>query len=73
MSESGQLFFHANLMVFPGLNIAEFSFMRYYFEIGKRRNEFIISFVIANVYFTFLLLQVSITRNIRDFNGEKQL
>ena len=45
--------------------------MRYYLEIGKRRNEFIISFIIAKDYFIFLLLQVSTTRNIRDFNKGK--
>ena len=42
MSESWQLFFHANLMVFPGLSIAKFSFMRYHLKIGKRCKEFII-------------------------------
>ena len=51
MSESWQLFFYANLMVFPGSSVAKFSFMRYHLEIGKRRNEFIISFIIAKDYF----------------------
>ena len=51
MSESWQLFFDANLMVFPGSSIAKFSFMRYCLEIGKRRNEFITSFnIIAKDY-----------------------
>ena len=44
MSESWQLFFYVNLMVFSGSSIAYFSFMRYDLEIGKRRTEFIISF-----------------------------
>ena len=44
--------------------------MRYSLEIGKRRNEFI-SFIIAKYYFTFLFLQMSITRNIRNVNGKK--
>ena len=50
MSESWQLFFHANLMVFSGSSIAQFSFMRYRLEIGKRRNEFIVSFITAKDY-----------------------
>ena len=45
--------------------------MRYHLDIRKRRKEFVISFIIAKDYFSFLLFQVPIIRNIRDFNGEK--
>ena len=68
MSESWQLFFYANFMVFPGSSIAQFSFTRYYLEIGKCRKEFIVSFMIAKDYFDFHPFT-----SIRDFSGEKQL
>ena len=44
--------------------------MRYHLKKGKRRNEFIISFMIAKDYFTFLPLQVPITMNIiKEYKG----
>ena len=53
MSESWQFFFYANLMVFQGSSVPYFLFMRYHLEIRKRRNEFIILFIIAKNYFSF--------------------
>ena len=40
--------------------------MRYHLEIGKRRNEFIISFIIAKNYFSFPAFT---SVNDKEYNG----
>ena len=77
MSEPWQLFFHANLMAFPRFEcciifIHERPAQNR--EIGKRRKEFIISFIISKDYFTFpAFTSVNNNKEYMDFNGENQL
>ena len=71
MSESWQLFFHTNLIVFPGSSVHNFH--SYHLEIGNSRNEFIISFITAKDYFSFPAFTSVNNKEYKGFQWEKQL
>ena len=47
--------------------------MRYHLDIAKRRKEFIISFIIANDYFSFPAFTSANNKEYKGFQWEKQL
>ena len=58
-------------MVFPGSSVAKFSLMGYHLEIGKRRKEFIISFIIAKDYFSFSSFTSANSKGYKGFQMEE--